>query len=426
MAKLRVCDVNDLFSLTGGGVRRYHLEKLRYLAKRDDIEYHLLLPSDHAGIEVHGHARIHHVPALALGQSGYRLMLNPLRLRRILRQIRPDVVEVGSWHLAPDFVRFAARGLACQVVGFWHANYPVTDVGRQLARLAGWLGRLGERLAWWWARRTYGRFAQTLAATHVMVDQLTSHGIQRVALTPLGVDTQMFHPRNRDAALRASWGAGPDDMVLCFPNRLGEDKCLRALLGAYELLRSQGHKPVLVIAGHGPGRPEVEALAAKYREVKYLGYIDKPRDLARVLASSDAVAVLSPYETFGLSAVEAMASGAALLGSAKMSIGELLQTCRCGIALDTITPRTVADGWLELTRPGRAALLGARGHQESQARYSWKLTFARIVQLYEDVVAAGRTGAAMPDMTPWLDEPEPDANQSGAQRPTKPPSQETA
>mgnify|MGYP003353545543 FL=1 len=141
MAKLRICDVNDLFSLTGGGVRRYHLEKLRYLSKRDDLEYHLLLPSDRAGVEVHGNARLHHVPAVPLGKSGYRLMWNPLRLRRILRQIKPDVVEVGSWHLAPDYVRWAVRGLNTRVVGFWHANYPVTDIGRNLHGVAGWLGR---------------------------------------------------------------------------------------------------------------------------------------------------------------------------------------------------------------------------------------------------------------------------------------------
>jgi alpha-1,6-mannosyltransferase len=395
MPKIRVCDVNDFFSLTGGGVRRYHLEKLRYMSRRDDIEYHLLLPSDHASIEVHGNARIHHVPALALGRTGYRLMWNPWRLRKVLRGIRPDVVEVGSWHSTPDWVRLAVYGLTCQLVGFWHANYPVTDIGRNVTNYTRGLGKFGkwlsagaERLAWWWTRRTFGRFSTTMAATHVMVDQLTSHGVDRVVHTPLGVDTQMFHPRHRDAQLRASWGAGPDDVVLCFPNRLAEEKNFRPLLRAYELLRSTTEqKPILVVAGHGPGRAEIEALAAKYPEVHYLGFLDKPRDMARLLASVDVVAVLSPYETFGLSAVEAMASGVALMGSAKMSIGELLQTCRCGIALDTINGETVAAAWLELMKPGRAALLGARGHAEAQQRYSWKATFARIIGVYEQVVA---------------------------------------
>jgi alpha-1,6-mannosyltransferase len=388
MPKLRVCDINDFFTLTGGGVRRYHLEKLRYMSRRDDVEYHLLLPSDHAGIEVHGNARIHHVPALALGSSGYRLMWNPLRLRKILRQIKPDVVEVGSWHTTPDWVRLALRGLSCQIVGFWHANYPVTDVGRSLGTRNRWLGEVGEKLAWWWARRTFGAFAATMAATHVMVDQLGQHGVGRVVHTPLGVDTQVFHPRHRDLELRRSWGAGPDDVVMCYPNRLSEEKNFRPLLQAYERLRETTDlKPILVVAGHGPGEAEVRALAGKYPEVHYLGYLDNPRDMARLLASVDAVAVLCPYETFGLSAVEAMASGAALLGSAHMSIGELLQTCRCGIALPETTGETVAEAWLELMKPGRAALLGARGHAEATQRYSWKNTFARIVAVYEQVVA---------------------------------------
>ncbi len=391
MAKLRICDVNDLFTLTGGGVRRYQLEKLRYLARLPDVEYHLLLPSDHAGIEVHGNARIHHVPALPLGNSGYRLMWNPLRLRSILRQIRPDIVEVGSPYQTPDWVRMAIGGLSCEVVGFWHANYPITDVGRTMANIAPWLGRLGERLSWWWARRTFGRFSATLAATQVMVDLLRDHGIDNVVQAPLGVDTQMFNPKLRDASLRAQWGAGPEDMVLCYPNRLSGEKQYRPLLEAYELLRTTTNlKPILVIAGHGPGEAEVRAMASKYPQVHYLGFVDKPRDMARILASVDAVAALCPYETFGLAAVEAMASGAAILGSAEMSIGELLATCRCGIALETLTPQSVAEGWQELMRPGRAALLGARGRAEALQRYSWKATFSRIISIYEQVIVDRR------------------------------------
>ena len=388
MAKIRVCDVNDFLSMTGGGVRRYHLEKLRYMSRREDIEYHLLMPSDHAGIEVHGNARIHHVPALPLFGSGYRVIANPFRLRRILQQIQPDVVEVGSPYNTPDWVRFALRGLRCQVVGYWHANFPVTDVGRFCARFGKKIGALGERVAWWWARRTFGRFSATMAATHVLVDQLESHGLARVLHTPLGVDTRMFNPCHRDAALRASWGAGPDDVVMCYPNRLSGEKNYKPLLEAYERLRTTTDlKPILVVAGHGPGSVEVEALAAKYPEVHYLGYLQNPREVGRLLASVDVVAVLCPFETFGLSAVEALASGRALLGSAHMSIGELLRVTRGGLALEETTAETVANAWLELLKPGRAALLGARGHAECLQRYSWRSTFARIVGVYESVLA---------------------------------------
>lgn len=417
MAKIRVCDINDFFTMTGGGVRRYHLEKLRYMARQEDVEYHLLVPSAHSGVEIHGNARIHHVPALPLGRSGYRLVVNPLSFRKIIAQIRPDVIEVGSPYTTPDWVKVATLGVRSisgktpRFVGFWHANFPVTDVGRAFGGPKTWLGRLAETAAWAWARRTFGQFDVTMAATQVMVNQLTSHGISRVAHTPLGVDTQMFHPKRRDAELRATWGAGPDDVVLCYPNRLSEEKNYRPLLQAYELLRQAGHQPILVVAGHGPGVPEVKALAAKYPQVHYMGYIERPIDMARMLASVDVVATLCPYETFGLSAVEAMASGAALLGSGQMSIGELLEHCNCGISLPETTPEAVAEAWLELSKPGRAELLGKRGLQECQSRYSWKSTFTRVVGVYEDVIARRLTA----DVTRLLEVEPPVAAQSKTQ-----------
>lgn len=401
MAKFRFVDVNDFFSLTGGGVRRYHLEKLRFMAKRDDVEYHLLLPSDRAGVEVFGHARVHHIAALSLFGSGYRLIVNPFALRRTLQSIRPDLVEVGSPYNTPDFVRFALWGLDVPIVGFWHANYPVTDVGRVMAKAARWLGKLGERAAWAWARRTYGDMAATLAATRCMVDQLHGHGIEQVVHAPLGVDTQMFHPKHRDRQLRAQWGATDGDVVMGYAGRLSEEKNYAPLLDAYEHMRATTSlRPILIIAGNGPGSVRAQALAAKYPEVRFLGFVEQPREMARILASVDAVASLSPYETFGLAAVEALASGAALLGSAKMSIGELLSNTRAGIALDVISAQTVADAWLDLLKPGRAALLGARGHQLCLQRYSWKATFSRQLQLYQGVIADALDAKSRPREMP--------------------------
>lgn len=423
MAKYRVADVNDFFSLTGGGVRRYHLEKLRFLAKRDDLEYHLLLPSDRNGVEVFGHARIHHVKAMSLG-SGYRIMINPWRLRRVLHTIRPDVVEVGSPYNTPDWVRFALWGLDCQVVGFWHANFPVTDVGRVLAKQSKGLGKLGERAAWWWARRTFGRFSVTMAATQCMVEQLHEHGVEQVVQTPLGVDTQMFHPKHRDAKLRGQWGAAPDDVVMAWAGRLSDDKNYKPLLEAWQLVADRtGREPLLVVAGHGPGEPMVRALAARSNRVHYLGFVEQSREMARILASADVVAALCPYETFGLAAVEAMASGAAILGSAQMSIGEILAMCRCGIALETADPTLVAEAWIELLKPGRAALLGARGHQECKARYSWKQTFGRIVQVYEQVLAhaAGqRRLLPLAELAPLLSDEAGAAPAAGSRSPALP------
>ncbi|MBI5608404.1 MAG: hypothetical protein HY902_05945 [Deltaproteobacteria bacterium] len=105
-----------------------------------------------------------------------------------------------------------------------------------------------------------------------------------------------------------------------------------------------------------------------------------------------------------------MASGAAVPGAAQMSIGELLGVCRSGIALEQATPASVAEAWLELLRPGRAALLGARGRVEVEQRYSWRATFSRIVQVYQQVLAeSGGSRRLTAAVTPLLEQDTPPA-----------------
>jgi alpha-1,6-mannosyltransferase len=384
-APLVICDVNNFFSVTGGGVRRYHLEKLRALAWRSDLEYHVIVPSDRAEIERYGRATIHHMPAAAMGGSGYRLMLNPVRLRKVLRQINPDVIEVGSPYVLPDLVRVAARGLDARIVGFWHAHYPVAYMQRPVAQVSPWLSRIGERLGWWWAKRTYGRFDATMAAANTTLEQLTDVGVAKTAHTPLGVDLELFTPMRRDDALRRSWGAGPKDVVLGFPHRLCDEKNLSTLIEAYELVRRSGYAPHLVFAGSGPDQQLVEALAAKYKEVHFLGYLHGREEVARLLASVDVVAALSPTETFGLSAAEAMAAGAALIGSDELSVGEMLRDARCGIGVPDRDAMSIANAWMELLKPGRARLLGARGAAYAVRVFSWQRTFEKITEVYRDI-----------------------------------------
>lgn len=385
MQPLVVCDINNFFSTTGGGVRRYHLEKLRALGRREDIEYHVIVPSDRAEIEHYGRATIHHLPATPVMGSGYRLVLNPVALRKMMRRIRPDVVEVGSPYVLPDLVRFATRGIDCRIVGFWHAHYPVAYVRRPLAPVSPWLARVGERMSWWWARRTYGKFDATMAAANCTLDNLREQGVPVTRYTPLGVDLDLFTPTRRDDELRAGWGAAHADVVLGFPHRLCEEKSLGTLLDAYEMVRGAGYDPQLVFAGSGPGTERVQALVAKHANVHYMGYLEGRDEVARLLASVDVVAALSPTETFGLSAAEAMASGTALIGSDELSVGEMMRDSRCGIGVPDRDAVALANAWIELLEPGRARLLGARGHAYAVTHFSWQSTFERICDVYWQV-----------------------------------------
>ncbi len=413
-APLVVLDINNFYSPTGGGVRRYHQEKVRHLGRRADIAYHLVVPSDHDGREEQDGAIIHHVPALALGGSGYRFIIDALALRRLILAVRPDVIEVGSPYVLPDLVRHAARGTGARIVGFWHAHFPDAYMRRPLAA-AHELASVAERVGWWWARRTFGRFDHVIAAASCLEGELGARGIDRVAIAPLGVDLELFTPSRRDPALRAHWGAGEDDVVLGFPHRLSEEKRLSTLIEAFRrVIAVAGPRVRLVYAGRGPGEPEVAALCARYpKQVFHAGFLNDREDIARLLASVDVVAALSPTETFGLSAAEAMASGVALIGSDELSVGEMLSQSRAGVAVADRDPAALADAWLRLLAPGTARRLGQRGHAYALARFDWTDTFERLVEIYRAVA----TEQPVPALAPWQGALAAVAQSGGAERP---------
>ena len=395
---LVVLDVNNFFSPTGGGVRRYHLEKIAHFGKRADIQYHLVVPSDRRLRERKDGATLHHMPAVPIGRSGYRFLIDPFALRNLVRELDPDVIEIGSPYILPDLVRFAAKGSRAQLVGFWHAHYPDAYLRRPLAAV-GDIGALAERVGWWWARRTFGRFDRIVAAAQCLEGELAAHGIDRVAITPLGVDLGLFSPSCRDEGLRARWGASNDDVVFAFPHRLCEEKRLNTLIEAWpHAVAAIGPRAKLVFAGRGPGEAQVRALMARYpTQVFHEGFLSDPIEIARLLASVDVVAALSPTETFGLSAAEAMASGSAIIGSDELSVGEMLRQSHAGIAVADRDPVALAKAMVALGDARLVRRLGQRAHGYALSRFDWRETFDRLANIYRAVC----DGSTMPTMEPW-------------------------
>ena len=72
---MRLLDINNLYSPTGGGVRTYHERRAAYHAQRGDVAYALVVPSDRAWHSREGGFERFGVPGLPLGSSGYRQII---------------------------------------------------------------------------------------------------------------------------------------------------------------------------------------------------------------------------------------------------------------------------------------------------------------------------------------------------------------
>jgi len=144
----------------------------------------------------------------------------------------------------------------------------------------------------------------------------------RERLIALGVDPGRIEVALQSADLEPFLAVSPRDdaqppvRVLCV-GRLVADKNLATLIAAFAAAGFAWDEAELVVAGTGPLEEELRAAAsASGARVSFCGYV-APRELPRLYASADVMALVSSYEPFGVTMREAAAAGLALLCSTR-------------------------------------------------------------------------------------------------------------
>ncbi|MEM8673195.1 MAG: glycosyltransferase [Cyanobacteria bacterium P01_G01_bin.67] len=127
-----------------------------------------------------------------------------------------------------------------------------------------------------------------------------------------GIDTSKFSPNRRNRKHLEKW-LSPEQYehkVLLFLGRLSPEKRIELLIQAFKRLLDKHQKLCLLIAGDGPVEfvNQLKHITKTIPNIHFTGFVHKEAK-ANLLASCDVYCSPAPYETFGLSVVEAMASG---------------------------------------------------------------------------------------------------------------------
>ncbi len=389
-----IVDFNNFWSPSGGGVRRYHLQKMAFYEQLPNARPEkkvlsvFVMPDSKTFTEKRGEGLIiEHVKAFRFpGNWEYRFMWRRSQIAPILQKYKPQVIEVGSPYILPTAVRRAAHKECPQAVllSFWHADFPVTYVGRPVANKFGPLvGRIAEKIAFWYARQEFKKFDGIQVSCKEVMDRLNKNGLPQSSWIPLGCDIQMFSPTKRDESLVADFkGGNPDRLTIFFPHRFCEEKGIELLLGAYdELTERLGVEPEIILAGTGPYLPQVKDACQKHPHIRYAGFIKSIDEMARYYASVDMGLALSGWETFGLSILESMASGNAQIGASTGAAYEHVTESNAGIVLQERTPHALANAIVELYHSNLQSMKrNARTYAE---KFSWNDCFTRQLELYQ-------------------------------------------
>lgn len=337
--------VSDAWKPQVNGVVRT-LETTREELQRAGHTVHVLSPAGGRTLPCPGYPEI-------------RLALRPAAITRRLF----DACDFDAIHIATEGpLGLAARrwclrrGLAFTTS--YHTRFPEYLRLRAPVPLA---------LSYRYLRWFHGAAARTLVRTETQRGLLTGHGFENLEVWPGGVDTQLFHPRDKD--------------YLCLPRpvamymgRIAREKNIEAFLD----LALPGSK---VVIGGGPA---ADGLRRKYPDVHFLGY-RHGEELARCLAAADVFVFPSLTDTLGLVMLEAMACGVPVAafpvpgprdviidGSNGALDTDLRQAVFRALALDPVACIDYAadHSWRRCSQRFLSLLVRARGRNDSPAESS--------------------------------------------------------
>jgi glycosyltransferase involved in cell wall biosynthesis len=269
---------------------------------------------------------------------------------------RPDLVHIVTEGPLGWSALNAARKLKLPVCSDFRTNFHAYSGHYGV----GWL----RKTVLAYLRRFHNRTRLTMVPTAALRAQLAALGFRNLAVVARGVDVERFHPRRRSDALRASWGAGRQDLVALYVGRVAAEKNLPTVLSAFEAMRARDPRARLVVVGDGPA---LSGLRARYPDVVFTG-ARTGEDLAAHYASGDVFLFPSLTETYGNVTVEAMASGLAVLAYDCAAAGEHIESGANGMLAPVGDAETYGAAAAGLTVDrSRVRALGARARRTAEA-----------------------------------------------------------
>ena len=368
---MRIVQVANFYGPRSGGLRTAlnHLGA-GYAARGHEVT--LVVPGPHRSSTIlPGGVYRMTMPAPAIpGTGGYRL-LDRHRVRRLLRDLHPDHVEVSDRLTLRGLGRWAdLMGASSVVISHERADRLLKQLGLP-TRPARWVAdRLNERLA--------GQFDAVVCATafaQAEFDRIDTP-VYRV---PLGVDLDTFTPVRRDPRLRASLAEGAQ-MLMVHCGRLSPEKHPERSIDTAAALHEQGMRVRLVVAGDGPRRRALEH-RARGLPVTFVGFLQRRTDVARLLAAAEVSLAPGPHETYGLAALESLACGTPAVVSRSSALAEIIEpTCGDAVADDA---EAFAAAVCRLSGGDRAALRqAARGRAE---QFDWSSAVDGMLAAIRDI-----------------------------------------
>lgn len=270
--------------------------------------------------------RVIWLPAYAFKQyDGYRNALFPSAIVSLVRREQPDIIHSHGISFAGVQALLASRNTGIRNVLTYHTM--LTEAAEHYAPPILPINVM-VRLSWVYQRNFMKRPHAVITPTKAIKTELQSHRVRarRWEVVPTGVDCKRFSPSVNGKEIRIRHGLEGKKVILTV-GRVSKEKNIELLMEGFARTSKRDGDLRLLIAGTGPARQEYTDMAKKMGisdRMVFAGFVPDA-DLASYYAAADAFAIASKFETQGIVALEAMASGKPVAAINSSALGEMIK-----------------------------------------------------------------------------------------------------
>lgn len=301
---------------------------------------------------------------------------------RIVRTFRPNVIHAQGLGVAP-YAYVAAKQSGAALVSTCHCEPP--DRTRALARRFS--------IAMPFLNVLFGNRLIALSRDmERILSELWSVKKDRIRLVHYGSNADHFRPptdAERESA-REAHRLKPGDFVVSIIARLEGVKKHNVLLDAAALLRSWGLPIVVLVAGEGPLRREIEQQIEEKDlsgTVRMLGFTDA----RRVLWASDAFVLPSAREAFPIVVAEAMLCGVVPVRTPASGATDQIEHGVNGYIVPFDDPHALARALRTLAeRPALRANMAQVSLEKARKLFTTDQMIQDLIETYESVSNGAR------------------------------------
>jgi len=408
MLSVHACPLAKLGGRDSGGMNVYVRELSRELARRGtevDVFTRWREPNDPRIQELAPGARVIHIES---GPIRYIPKTEVLaRIGDFTAQLERHIEAEGrSYDLIHSHYWLSAV-VARQLAATW--ELPTVQMFHTLGLVKREVmdedtdGESEERIAI--ERRAVRDSSAIVAASEIEASELMQlYGADpaKVCVLPCGVDTDMFRPQ-RQVDAREALGRDQCERLVLFVGRIEQIKGIDVLLDALGVLfrrRPDLRSEVCLVVVGGALDPDDDAPeTTKFEELRrlvhehrmednvdFIGSVDQAR-LALWYDAADVCTVPSLTESFGLVALEAMASGTPVVATRVGGLQTVVEHGESGLLVPPNDRDALASAIEEVLMDHRLRMHLAHGARSRAELFTWSRVGEGIEMLYDRVLA---------------------------------------